>query len=484
MDSWSDDDDSLSLLSLGTSCHEAPANDEDDQHGEEYLERVLAYDHNDGPLCRADRFRLSKCLGIQPSLLLFNGGEAHTTGTGSLFLLAAITRSMADAPVASFPAEELPRHPSALGRKLLVMDLDNTLIHSTRARASAERIPAKHVHEHEDVHEEEELSQELNFVRSEVDGGGGTILARWVVRVRPGAFRFLRAMTLVYDMCLFTASERKLAEHKVRWLEEACGGGFAFRWCFYREHTTRTPHGPILKDVRMFAQEPVPDSDADDDDSVPVGARRRLGDIILVDDCPFMGALCCDNVLPVRRWGGELDDRVLPQLVRYLTCLAKAADVRPVLRCAFQLEAKAEAVYAKPWGGCALLSRPSRLRTLLEDGLLTSKPRDKKAVGCTCASVQEHNLLVAFRRRVGFDERDHAILVKKHVHEVDSHEDKEAEAEVNEMTPEEGIAEEVRNEGTTTADHHEEAPSKGRPSKESKPKTKKRPLESVNQLSE
>ena len=118
-------------------------------------------------------------------------------------------------------------------------------------------------------------------------------------------------------------------------------------WCFYREHTTRTPHGPILKDVRMFAQEPVlkpvQDSDADDDDSVPVGARRRLGDIILVDDCPFMGALCCDNVLPVRRWGGELEDRVLPQLVRYLTCLAKAADVRPVLRCAFQLEAKAEA---------------------------------------------------------------------------------------------------------------------------------------------
>ena len=52
------------------------------------------------------------------------------------------------------------------------------------------------------------------------------------------------------------------------------------------------------------------------------------------------------------------------------------------------------------------------------------------------------------------------------------------------MTPEEGIAEEVRNDGTTTADPHEEAPSKGRPSKESKPKTKKRPLESVNQLSE
>ena len=62
------------------------------------------------------------------------------------------------------------------------------------------------------MHEEEELSQELNFVRAEVDGGGGTILARWVGRVRPGAFRFLRAMTLVYDMCLFTASERKLAE--------------------------------------------------------------------------------------------------------------------------------------------------------------------------------------------------------------------------------------------------------------------------------
>jgi hypothetical protein len=235
----------------------------------------------------------------------------------------------------------------------------------------------------------------------------------------------------------------------------------------------------------MFAQEPVrkpaQDSDADDDDSVPVGARRRLGDIILVDDCPFMGALCCDNVLPVRRWGGELDDRVLPQLMRYLTCLAKAADVRPVLRCAFQLEAKAEAVYAKPWGGCALLSRPSRLRTQLEDGLPTSKPRDKKAVGCTCASLEEHKLLVAFRRRAGFDERDHE----------DSHEDHEAEAEVDEMTrPEEGIAGDVRNKGTTTgAEPHEDAAVEA-PSKESKQKTKiktkKRPLEleSVNQLSE
>lgn len=235
----------------------------------------------------------------------------------------------------------------------------------------------------------------------------------------------------------------------------------------------------------MFAQEPVlkpvQDSGADDDDSVPVGARRRLGDIILVDDCPFMGALCCDNVLPVRRWGGELDDRVLPQLMRYLTCLAKAADVRPVLRCAFQLEAKAEAVYAKPWGGCALLSRPcARLRTQLEDGLPTSKPRDKKAVGCTCASLEEHKLLVAFRRRAGFDERDHE----------DSHKDHEAEAEVDEMTPEEGIAGDVRNKGTTTgAEPHEDAAVEA-PSKESKQKTKiktkKRPLEleSVNQLSE
>lgn len=306
----------------------------------------------DSPLSHADRLRLSEWLGVDSQLLLYNGGEAHQTGDGCLFMLAALQRFVATRPVTPFPAECLPSHPSAVGRKLLVLDLDNTLIF-TKGHSIAEDVDGPCSDEQ---HPPEESGRELELSRLYVDEESGEQSSTPVfVTARPGCYAFLREMATSYDVCVFTASERAAAAEKVAWLEHEASRGkgpFAFRFCLYREHCMHANHGPYCKDLRMLV---VPEAlDADDD-----RPSRSLADIILVDDSSFVVATCVSNLLPIRRWSGELDDRVLPNLVPFLAQLAGARDVRPLLRLAFQVEAKAEALFEQEYASPAPGASPA-----------------------------------------------------------------------------------------------------------------------------
>jgi len=113
--------------------------------------------------------------------------------------------------------------------------------------------------------------------------------------------------------------------------------------------------------------------------------------------------------VPIRRWTGDADDRVLYGLVHYLAQIAVARDVRPLLRFGFQLAARAEATLERAWGGCASFASRSHLKALrhAEHGI-TSKanPRRAKPKGCTCHSLAEHDLVANLRRRAGYDALD------------------------------------------------------------------------------
>ena len=120
---------------------------------------------------------------------------------------------------AMFPADSLPRRPSAPGRKLLVLDLDNTLIVTTL------KMPATAVHY---------CASFSTAARDEP-----LPVSLWV-SARPHLATFLEEAARSFDLCLFTASERSVGSPKVDWVESLVRGVRAgqklFRYRLYREH--------------------------------------------------------------------------------------------------------------------------------------------------------------------------------------------------------------------------------------------------------
>lgn len=71
---------------------------------------------------------------------------------------------------------------------------------------------------------------------------------------------------------------------------------------------------------------------------------------------------------------------------------------------------------------------------MLEEGV-ESKARKltKRPKRCTCHSLCEHNLLACFRRRAGYDARDHACLVQEEAERLAEEEAEQLEEEERAM---------------------------------------------------
>jgi len=177
-----------------------------------------------------------------------------------------------DDVVAHFPPLLPPQSNEHQGRRTLVLDLDETLVHCHPSVLLGSPPPALHLRI-------EVTSPPLNAH----------------VYVRPFAQLVLALVAKVFEVVVFTASAAIYADQVLDFLDpdHAC---VSYR--LYRQHCTEIGGGHF-KDMRRLG--------------------RRLEDVVLVDNSPLAVGLSPDNAVLVSSWFGDDDSDVeLLDLLRIL----------------------------------------------------------------------------------------------------------------------------------------------------------------------
>jgi len=160
-----------------------------------------------------------------------------------------------------------PMGPEMKGRKTLVLDLDETLVHS-----SFRPVPGP------------------DFIISiELDG----VTHRVYVQKRPGVDHFLEEMGSKFEVVVFTASLDKYANPVLDILDPK---GF-IKVRLFREACVQH-YGNYVKDLSLLG--------------------RRLEDTLIIDNSPFSYMFQPDNAIPITSWFNDKTDRELYDLVPFL----------------------------------------------------------------------------------------------------------------------------------------------------------------------
>lgn len=197
------------------------------------------------------------------------------------------------APQAAVPGEKrtallpqlLPQSGKDIGRKTLVLDLDETLVHSSfRPVANAHII----------------LTVEIEGVQHKV-----------YVMKRPGVDGFLDRLSQIYEVVVWTASMAKYADPLLDRLDSE---RTLVSHRLFREACSRFAGagGGYVKDLSLLG--------------------RDLRKVIIIDNSPMCYALQPDNAIPIKTWFDDMSDQELHDLVPILEALAMVDDIPVVLR--------------------------------------------------------------------------------------------------------------------------------------------------------
>jgi len=174
-----------------------------------------------------------------------------------------------------------PQKPEHTGMKCLVLDLDETLVHS-----SFKPIP------------------DPDFtVDIELEG----VTHRVYVLKRPGVDHFLREVGKKFEIVVFTASLAKYADPLLDVLDKD-------RVVYYRlfREACVQHYGNYVKDLRQLG--------------------RPLESSIIVDNSPFSYMFQPENAIPILTWFHDKNDRQLYDLLPFLDSLVSEPNVVPVLQ--------------------------------------------------------------------------------------------------------------------------------------------------------
>ncbi|KAG5179817.1 HAD-like domain-containing protein [Tribonema minus] len=171
-------------------------------------------------------------------------------------------------------------------RATLVLDLDETLVHCT-----VEPIPnADHV-----------FSVRFNDEDFNV-----------YVRKRPGLDAFLAAVSALFEVVVFTASQRVYAEVLLDMLDPQ---GAHINHRLYRDACLQVD-GNYLKDLNVLG--------------------RDLRRVAIVDNSPYAYAYQLANGIPIESWFDDDKDEELSLLLPFLQRLADKDDMRPTIQQTFK----------------------------------------------------------------------------------------------------------------------------------------------------
>ncbi|PWN45356.1 NLI interacting factor [Ceraceosorus guamensis] len=166
------------------------------------------------------------------------------------------------------------------GRKCLVLDLDETLVHS-----SFKMIPNADF-----------------IVPVEIEG---TVHSVYVIK-RPGVDEFMRRMGEIYEVVVFTASLAKYADPVLDILDIHR----VVRHRLFRE-SCYNHKGNYVKDLSQLG--------------------RDIGESIIIDNSPASYIFHPKNAVPISSWFNDPHDTELTDLCPFLADLSDVYDVRTVL---------------------------------------------------------------------------------------------------------------------------------------------------------
>lgn len=175
-----------------------------------------------------------------------------------------------------------PLIPVKTSRKTLILDLDETLIHSL---SKGGKMSSGHM----------------------VEVRLGTHAILYYVHKRPFCDFFLEKVALWYDIVIFTASVQEYADPVIDWLEQ---DRKYFKARYYRQHCT-FKFGAYMKDLTV--------------------AEHDLSKAIIVDNSPLSYRLNEENAIPIEGWISDPSDRDLLFLIPVLQGLQHVLDVRSLL---------------------------------------------------------------------------------------------------------------------------------------------------------
>ena len=178
----------------------------------------------------------------------------------------------------NFNNDEILLPPKNTKKKTLVLDLDETLVHSQFMEFS----------DKSDLVIQIEIENEIHDIH---------------VKVRPGVKEFLEKMDKIYELVVFTASISKYADPLLDLIDKK--GYCPYR--LFREHCTLI-NTTFVKDLQRLG--------------------RDIKNIIIVDNSPVSYALHPENGLPILTWFEDKSDRELYKITPILQFLSSVSDVR------------------------------------------------------------------------------------------------------------------------------------------------------------
>jgi RNA polymerase II subunit A small phosphatase-like protein len=172
-----------------------------------------------------------------------------------------------------------PQLPEHRGKKVLVLDLDETLVHSTfEPVTNPDLILPVRI---------QGMTYRINVIK------------------RPGVEEFLEHVGDLFEVVIFTASLAEYAEPLVRILDTTN----AVSSLLYRQHCTPL-NGVYVKDMSLLG--------------------RDMKDIILVDNSPNSFLFQPENAYHIKNFFDDKTDRELIRLSNFLDRIAEVDDVRPI----------------------------------------------------------------------------------------------------------------------------------------------------------
>ncbi|OCH92206.1 NIF-domain-containing protein, partial [Obba rivulosa] len=186
--------------------------------------------------------------------------------------------------------------------KTLVLDLDETLIHSTSRPMSSISTSSSGLL---GLPRFGRRNKGAGHVVEVVLGGKSTV---YHVYKRPFVDYFLRQVSKWYTLVIFTASMQEYADPVIDWLD--AGRGILARR-FFRESCTQLPNGSYTKDLSIIEQD--------------------LTRVCLIDNSPICYTINEANGIPIEGWTHDPHDEALLDLLPVLDSLRFTSDVRRVL---------------------------------------------------------------------------------------------------------------------------------------------------------
>ncbi len=169
------------------------------------------------------------------------------------------------------------------GKKTLILDLDETLIHSDLDN----RLP-RHDHVITFTYEDHDVHIPINF--------------------RPGLQEFLKAVSENFEVVVFTASKQEYADVILNFLDP---GNTIFKKRLYRESCINVENKVFIKDLRIL--------------------NRKLEDMVIVDNSLYAFANQLSNGILINSFYDDQEDTELSNLLSYLQqYIHNAPDVRCV----------------------------------------------------------------------------------------------------------------------------------------------------------